>query len=362
MNTPQKILVVKRDALGDLISVTPFLEVVRRNWPAANISFVVGDWSRAALKNNPHLNHLIVVNSRAWLNPIGKFWRRHALVRQLRPERFDTVFILQGPAPFRFWEKFAQQIGAANRIGFRAWGAKTSLTSSVQLPRHHGHVFQELKKNRAEMFLDLLRCLGVRDTSNSGNRLYWQPADDKFAADFLRRNSLSGHLLVALAPGGASNPGLTQLGKRWPLENYTALAAEILKNPRTRLIIIGGPTDRFLAEKLISGLPAEWRHRVASAAGQSTVHQSAAIIARAKVFVGNDSGPLHIASATKTPIVGIFGPTNPVVDGPYHSAGVNLFHPGGATPCYTKDCAGHSPCIARVTVSEVISAVNQYIN
>lgn len=357
----RKILVIKRDALGDLISVTPFLEVLRRIFPKAEISFVVGSWSQAVLRNNPHLDRLMVVDSQAWQKPIRKFWERHKLIRRLRPENIDTVFVLQGPAPFRFWENVALALGARHRIGFRAWHSNTSLTHSVELPRFTHHVFQVLKKNRADLFLDLLRAIGVDDTANSGNRLYWSARDEKFSRKVLADHKFSDSSLVAIAPGGATNPGMTQLGKRWPLARFQALIALILARTKMDIVLIGGPTDRSLGATIIKKLRSDDRARVLNATATATVHQSAALISRARVFIGNDSGPLHIASATKTPIVGIFGPTNPVVDGPYQSAGKILYHQTLFSPCYTSGCAGHQLCITQVSVEEVWQALGEIL-
>lgn len=362
MKKPLKILVVKRDALGDGISVTPFLEVLRRNFPEACIAYLVGSWSQAVLKNNPHIDELIVADSKTWQHPVKKFLARAKLIKQLRPKEFDTVFILQGPAPFSFWENFAVRLGAANRLGFRKHGAASSLTGSVELPAYADHLFKVLKVNRAEHYLGLLRLIGVTDTTNSGNRLYPISDDRRWVDDFWKRNVLTKLKVSAIAPGGAVNPGMKQLGKRWPAMRYAETINRLTDKPSVRIVFVGGPSDQPVIEEITNQLPPAKRKHVLSTAGLTNIHQTAELIAKSSLFIGNDSGTIHIASTTKTPIIGLYGPTSPVVDGPYKAKGVNLFHKTTWSPCYTMDCAGHKPCIENITVEEVVSAAHKFLS
>lgn len=362
MKKPTKILVIKRDALGDVISVTPFLEVLRRSFPQAHIAYLVGSWSQAVLKNNPHINELIVIDSKTWQHPIKKFLARAKLVRQLRPRKFDSVFILQGPAPFNFWENFALGLGAMNRIGFRKHRAPTSLTASVELPEYADHLFKVLKINRAEHYLDLLCRVGVKDTANDGNKLYSTAEDRRWTSDFWTKNFLANKTVVAIAPGGAVNPGMSQLAKRWPAKRYAEVINRLTDKPSVRILFVGGPSDQSVISEIIEQLPPSKRPMVTSTAGATNIHQTAELIAKASLFIGNDSGTIHIASTTKTPIIGLYGPTNPIVDGSYKTKGVNLFHKTSFSPCYTLDCTGHKPCIEEITIDEVVSAAQKFLD
>ncbi|MFC1721522.1 glycosyltransferase family 9 protein [Patescibacteria group bacterium] len=357
-----KILVGKRDALGDIISITPFLEVLRRSFPKAHITYVVGSWSQAVLKNNPNIDELIVVDSGKWQGRLSRFKERSKLVKKLKKYGFDKVFILQGPAPFHFWEKFSEQIGAKERIGFRNHGAKTTFTDSVELPEHDGHLFKTLDKNRAEHYLDLLREVGIKDTTNQGNRLYWQPNDEEFAEIFFTKNGLTGSKVVTIAPGGAQNPGMKQLVKRWPLERYIKVAEHLIRETGAKILLIGGPSDHEVNQKLLKGISRDMQKSAVDSAGEANIHQSATLIEKSDLFIGNDSGPLHIASTTKTLIIAIFGPTNPVVDGPYKLNGKLLFHETDDSPCYTMNCEGHTPCIENVSIKEVIGEATKLLN
>jgi len=358
MTSPKKILVVKLDALGDIISITPFLEVLGRSFPDAEITYVVGSWSKAVLQNNPDIDDLIVVDSQKWQKGLlGKLSERKRILKELIPQKFDTVFILHGPAPFAFWEKITSQLGAQNRIGYRKHAAKTTFTKSQKLPEYQDHLFKVLDKNRAEHYLDLLRVAGVEDTANRGNQLYPSAQDLAFADDYFTKHELAGHPIIAFSPGGAVNPGMKQLAKRWPLERFADAIKQLSEwNSDLRFVAIGGPGDREVIDQVIAKLPPSMKQKVFSSAGETNVHQSATLIAKSNLFIGNDSGPLHIASTTKTPLIAIFGPTNPEVDAPYKLKGKILFHKTKTSPCYTMDCAGHDRCIDHVTVDEVVSA------
>ncbi len=356
-----KILVVKRDALGDVISVTPFLEVLRRSFPEAQIIYLVGSWSQAVLKNNPQVDELIVVDSKMWQHPIKKFLARTRLIKQLGLREFDTVFILQGPAPFSFWENFALRLGAVNRIGFKKHGAPSSLTASVELPIYSDHLFKTLKVNRAEHYLGLLRLAGVKNSANGGNCLYPTSDDRRWATDFWNKNNLANRRVVSIAPGGAVNPGMKQLSKRWPADRYAEAIRRLTGEPSIRVVFVGGLGDKSVIEEIIKQLPKVKQKAVITTAGSTNIHQTAELIAKSALFIGNDSGTIHIASTTKTPIIGLYGPTNPIVDGPYKAKGINLFHKTHWSPCYTLDCAGHSPCIDQVTVTEVCQAARKFL-
>lgn len=355
------ILVIKRDALGDVISVTPFLEVLRRSFPAAHITYLVGSWSQAVLKNNPHIDELVVVDSRIWQHPIKKFLARAKLIKQLRPKKIDTVFILQGPAPFCFWEKFALSLGAANRLGFKKHQAFSSLTGSVELPIYTDHLFKVFRMNRAEYYLNLLIKAGVRDTTNEGNKLYATADDRRLVDSFCNKNNLVGKKIITIAPGGAVNPGMKQLSKRWPAKCYAQTIDRLTNKPSVRIVFVGGPGDKLLIEEIIRKLPQKKRILASNTAGLTNIHQTAELIARSVLFIGNDSGTIHIASTTKVPIIGLYGPTNPVVDGPYKARGINLFHKTSFSPCYTLDCSGHKPCIENITVDDVITAAQKIL-
>lgn len=358
----KKILVVKRDALGDVISVTPFLEVLRRNFPQAQITYLIGSWSRAVLENNPNVDELIVVDSKTWQQPVKKFIARAKLIKQLRPREFDTVFILQGPAPFRFWENLALRLGAVNRIGFKKQHAPSTLTACVELPVYADHLFKVLRENRAEHYLDLLRLIDVKNTDNGGNHLYPTDADRRWADDFWGKKSFINQKVMTIAPGGAVNPGMKQLAKRWPVNRYAETVNRLTDTPSVRIIFVGGPGDQPVVKEIINQLSPAKQKMITDTAGLTNIHQTAELIAKSALFIGNDSGTIHIASTTKTPIIGLYGPTNPVVDGPYKTCGINLFHKTAWSPCYTQDCAGHPPCIDNVTVDEVCQTTSKYLD
>ncbi|EKD49937.1 MAG: hypothetical protein ACD_63C00008G0003 [uncultured bacterium] len=356
---PKKILVIKRDALGDVITVTPFLEVLRKNFPTAHIVYVIGNWSKAVLENNPNVDEIIVVNSEEWETKsfLKKIGARSRLIKQTKPKKFDTVFILQGPAPFNFWEKFAKKIGAKNRIGFKKYGKETSFTQSVELPKYKDHLFKILKKNRIEHYLDLLKASGIKDISNSGPKLFIKKEDKEKAEDFFEKNNLKNKKVAALAAGGAINPGMKQLSKRWPIERYVKLIDKLCNNFGFQtLLLMGGPSDK----EVNTELQKRTKCNTTDSTGLFSIHGSQSLIERSSLFIGNDSGALHIASTTNTPIIALFGPTNPVVDGPAKlNGGKVLFHKTKFSPCYSEDCKGHVPCIEKITVEEVVEVVKE---
>ena len=205
----------------------------------------------------------------------------------------------------------------------------------------------------------MLKEFGIKNTENSGNQLYLAEADHEFATKYFGENKLDEEKVIAIAPGGAVNPGMKQFSKRWPSKRYAEAITKISEKISARFLFIGGPSDEEVISEITNLLPEKLKKKIVNSAGKTSIHESAALIEKCALFIGNDSGSLHIASTTNTPIIGIFGPTNPVVDGPYKLKGKNLFHETKDSPCYTIDCSGHKPCIEEVSVDEVVqSAIN----
>jgi ADP-heptose:LPS heptosyltransferase len=156
----------------------------------------------------------------------------------------------------------------------------------------------------------------------------WVPltADDRaFADGFVAASSLEGRSLAALHPGGAA----TGLFRRWPRDNFEELAARLARDLGLGVVLVGGASERAMLE----GIARAAGDGVVVAAGPP-LGRIAAVIAKCRLFVGNDSGPLHIAAALGVPVVGIYGPTNEVRTAPYGLGHTVLTASVNCRPCY----------------------------
>jgi ADP-heptose:LPS heptosyltransferase len=174
------------------------------------------------------------------------------------------------------------------------------------------------------------------------------------------------HFQIALFPGGGSNPGMELTAKRWPLERYRELADKLVHELGAYLLLIGGPDDVALNQQLLDGLnvPAG---SVSNIAGQTSIGELAAQLEQCDLFIGNDSGPMHLAAAVGIPVIAIFGPTSPQEYGPYpldDPKHIALWHHPSGQPCFflgkMQTCT-HCTCLQAVTLDDVWSAVERLI-
>ncbi len=170
------------------------------------------------------------------------------------------------------------------------------------------------------------------------------------------------HIRVAVFPGGGSNPGMELTAKRWPLERYRELARKLIHELDAEVLLIGGPEDIDLNQRLLEGLDVS-PGTITNLAGKTTIGQLAAHLEQCALFIGNDSSPMHLAAAVGTPVIAIFGPTSPQEYGPYpldDPKHIALWHHPTGQPCFflgkMQTCTTCT-CIQSVTVDEVWDAV-----
>ncbi|MHB0877095.1 MAG: glycosyltransferase family 9 protein, partial [Anaerolineae bacterium] len=283
----RSVLIVRPCCIGDVLQSTALVAALRRALPNVRLGYAVGAWSRPVLEHNPNLDALVDTGTvvgggsrdpRAYLR----------LVRAMRAGHWDACFILERSPLFAL---AAWAAGIHDRIGLDSGGRGAALTIPVAVrPRRH----------EAQTYLDLARALGL-DVDGVHTELCPSAADEAEADRALE--GLTGPF-VALAPAGGVNPGTSLVSKRWPPARFADLAGRLAR-AGLRPLLLGGPGDRALAASVQDGAA----DAAVSLAGRLTLTGCGAVLRRCAVFVGNDSGLMHIAAAVGTPVVGLFGPT-----------------------------------------------------
>ena len=346
-----KILVVRLRLIGDVVFTTPLLRALRRKFPAAHLTYVVEPLAAAVVQGNPHLNEVIVAPKGSGL---ARLRGDLALAARLRRERFDVAIDLHG-GPRSSW--LTRASGAPMRIGYaikgRSWMYTHVVPRSADLLPRHSVVNQ----------WDLLTPLGV-DACEPGRDAVEMPDDAAAAARVERRLADAGistaHTLVVIHVS-AGNPF-----RRWPAESFAATVVELAnRDPSRRFMIVSGPSDsegaRTVAQEADAALGAR-TSRIAH--GEFDVAELRALTARAAVYIGGDSGPLHIAATTSTPVVALFGPTLPERSMPWRDrrwfAEAVDAGPLPCRPCHQRTCVpGDFRCLTEIPVARVIEAVER---
>jgi lipopolysaccharide heptosyltransferase II len=335
--------------IGDVVFTTPAVAALRRTYPDASITYLVEAPAEPVVRRNPHLNSVIVAD-----RPRG--WRRLrydlGLARRLRRSRFDLVIDFHG-GPRSAW--LTRATGAPVRIGyalpgrFLAYTHRVPWTRALVPPRHS-----------VENQWDLLRPLGIPDAS-PGDPPVEMPADPDAVSTVAHRLARAGvgddaPLLVIHVSAG--NPF-----RRWPAASFAALASALARrDPRRRIIITSGPSEADAAEAIAAAAQreaGEAAHAIVRC-GEFDLAELRALVQRAALYVGGDSGPLHVASTTRVPIVGLFGPTLPERSMPWRSDAPALAVDAGplaCRPCHQRHCVpGDFRCLTGVDAAQVIAA------
>ena len=348
------ILLVRLRLIGDVASTTPLLRALRRRYPDARLSYLVEPLAADIVRDNPALSHVYVA---AAPGAPGRWWADLRLARQLRRARFDVAIDLHG-GPRASWLTWASR--APRRVGYairgRAWMYTEAVVRSTGLtPRH-------AVRNQ----WDLLAPFGVPDPDPARDPVEIaapQAATARVDAVLADAGVTAAHTLIVIHPGAGSR------FRQWPSTSFAALAARLAGNDRARrVVLLAGPDDasraRGLAEDACRRIGAAAAGRVVSAV--FPLAEIPALVGRAAVYIGGDTGPLHMTGATTTPVVGVFGATLPEQAMPWrdprwHAEAIDA----GALPCRPcrqRVCApGDFRCLTRIGVDRVAAAAERAI-
>ncbi len=320
----KKILIIKPSALGDIVHTLPFLAAVHKRFPAAEIHWVVARGLHHFLEGHPMITRLWIMDKDQWKKP-GRLHRSIPEMihfsRTLAAEQFDVSVDLSGllRSGLITWAA-----GAKKRVGFS--------DSDEGSPFFYTHKIRGGSNIHAiDRYLKLARLLGC-DISHVSHPM--PPVPDDVPAF----SSLPEEFCV-LAPSAGKE------ANRWPAERFGQLAAA-LPIPS---VVISSRADAPLAEKVVTA----GGGKAISMAGRTGLKELVTLISRAKFFVSNDTGPMHIAAAMNVPVFAVFGPANPVRTGPYGSRHTVFRKELSCSPCYRQRPCGHWRCMQELSVIEV---------
>jgi lipopolysaccharide heptosyltransferase I len=328
-----KALVVRLSSIGDVVHTLPAVAALERHgWQTG---WLVEPASRPLLEANPAVSRL------ALAPPARAFRLGEALetVRELRAGLYDAALDFQGLWKSAVWSRLS---GARRVLGFaRPWRREPAsallLRERVEMPGGAAHV---IDKNLA-----LLEPLGI---DAMGSREFPLPPAREEAVAVEKSLGAAGleHFVVLNAGGGWSN-------KLWPAECFGALALALCERG-LRPLVTWGPGEEALAERVVAASTG-----AAVRCFRTTLLELIAVLRRARLVVAGDTGPLHLACAVGTPVVGIYGPTDPARNGPFAPADRVVRRAPACAPCHRRRCAVHDGVMSAIGVAEVLAAVEE---
>jgi predicted lipopolysaccharide heptosyltransferase III len=348
-----RILLVRLRLIGDVVFTTPVIRALRRQYADAHIAYLVEPSAVPIIRGNPHLNDVIVAQRR---RGAGRLVDDLALARRLRRERFDVAIDLHG-GPRAAW--LTRSSGAPMRIGYdlpwRSWIYTHHVQRSPDLFPRHSVLNQ----------WDLLAPLGIRDCTPEHNPV--EMIEDAVAARRVRERLAAagindGHRIVVVHVSAGNE------FRRWPEEAFCSTIVGLAeRDPRCRIIVASGPSDAAAAARVTEAArPRLSRPESLPPLLDWDLNELHALVARAAVYIGGDSGPLHVASTTNTPIVALLGPTLPERSRPWRDPrlGAEMVDAGPlpCRPCDQRRCIpGDFRCLMRITPEQVLAAVERVL-
>ena len=331
---PGRVCLIKPSSLGDVVHALPVLSALRVLWPDAHIAWVVNRGLRGLLDGHPDLDEVIPFDrSKAKLSP-GGIVSISKFLFDLRRHDFDLVVDLQGLLRSGV---MSRATGAPIRVGLAdaREGSRHFTTHRIDSPGPESHAVDRLLK--------VAEAFGA-DVTRSRFRVAIGPDDFEWA-----REALEG----VPRPTLAINVGARWLTKRWPPEHFAAVARRAAEDRGAGLVLVGAAEDRPLVDVLKVALgPID----ALDLCGRTTLPQLAAVASAVDVFLSNDTGPLHLAAATGSRVVGVYTCTSPARTGPYGPNAVAVESCVWCAPSFVKTCL-RLECMAELTPERVWRAV-----
>jgi heptosyltransferase I len=338
-----RTLIIKPSSLGDVVQALPVLTALREAHPEARIAWLVARPLAGLLEGHPRLDEIITFDRHRFgrlgssVGATGEFLK---FMENLRQRKFTLVLDLQGLFRSGF---LAAVTGAPHRVGFKAAREMAALFYTDKIETTSG-------AHAVDRYMTAARAIGLSDPKATDHL----PVREESRSEVRRRLAAeglsgSGDPVIIVAPHARWET------KQWPPERFARVVVEANRRLGARAVLVGGAAAAPMVDAILreaaDARPANWVNR-------TTLPELAALIAESRAMVTNDSGPMHVAAAVGTPVVAIFGPTDPGRTGPYGPGHHVLDRRAPCAPCFRRHClyAGGDKalcCLKNVPADEV---------
>lgn len=337
IENPTRLLIITTTGIGDTLWGTPAIASLKETYPESYIGVLTNPLGFELLKENPNIDEIFIF--KRGLNGLLSL---PTLLKRLRHKGFETVFIFH--ASDRIIWPISYFTGASEIIGIDGQNKDIDfiLTQTIN-PQNDVHGI--------EARLNLVKLAGVKAFHKSLS-ICLTDRDREEAVNFLKNQGINEEIILVGLHPGAQKPF-----KCWPLKNFISFGISIEEKFRCRIILTGNSDEKPLADKVASQI-----RGAVSVAGKLSLRGTAAVIERLSLFITNDTGPMHIAFAVKTPTIALFCPTNPKLCGPYNAENAIVIEkPVTCKPCIGKKCLD-PVCMEQIPVEEVIAEAGSLLN
>jgi ADP-heptose:LPS heptosyltransferase len=371
-DAPRKILLLRLRRLGDVILTTPAITLLKQAFPGASLTYLVEEPFRRLVEGNPHLDRVLAVPARQGTADLLR------VIRSIRRDRYDVLLDFHG-GPRASWITLLG--GARLKVGY---AIKTKgFLYDIRVPRSGAAGPVHSVENHA----NLVRALGIdagiahssAEISRGPSAAVMIPGQNPGApaaapplclpeptepekervATLLNENSVSPAKMVVLHVGAGNR------FRDWSADNLAALTGLLVREGRARVALVGAAGDRPVEERILAALGPP-PSSVLSFCGRLNLMETRELIRRAALFAGPDSGPMHLAASTSTPIVAWFGPTLPENFAPWRPQDkgdiVLLERSLACRPCEQRTClTADYRCLQTITPGDVFEACRRFL-
>jgi len=329
-----KILILKPSSLGDIIHAIPVLRLIKQQRPDWEVHWWIAKHFAPILEMDSDISALHYFDRHGW-GSIRGISRGIQGVWRMRREQFDVVIDLQGLARSAL-HGWAARGGYTLGLDQRREGATLLYDEAIERPDQETHAVDWCR--------EVLPKLGLK----SEGSFEWLPERPWLSENLFTQGFESGCRWIALCPGARWG------SKQWPLDSFRTLVQK-MKSSNVHFAVIGGGEDRAMGEHLGS------EERVLDLTGRTTIPEMVEWLRVCSVVITNDTGPMHAAAAVNTPVVALFGPTDPRLTGPYLSRGKVLHNQQlPCSPCFQRFCyhTEDRECLHEISPEEVVDAIS----
>ena len=336
----QKILIVLTAGIGDLILASKGIRSIRKGYPGAEIHLLTSTDAAPLARHYPYVDFVWPFPIREWKAGKLRFTNLVGVMKRLRGRASDlavNLYASQSAAGAFRMGCLLMFSGASERVGIDSNGLGLFLTKGIPAASLSG-------RHVVDAMAEIARTAGgVAD--DRGIEVFWGPAAEECCRRLMPAGPDGGRPVVGINPGG------NRRNRRWSPGNFAVMADGLIEQEDAVIVLLGGPGEEGIAEAILRCM----RNDVLNLSGRLALEELACVISRLNVLITNDSAPMHIASATGTPQVTLFGPEDPAAFHPYTDPGLYEIACAdiGCRPCRKDDC-DQPRCLDLITPESVL--------